>query len=87
MMDTKKDDTLQCDEVEILQEIMNIAFGQAAADLAEVIDIYVELSVPYIKILHATELPMLLGMSTLSIVSPSSSRKRNFSVPSDEIRV
>lgn len=48
---------LETDEIEILQEIMNIAFGQAAADLAEVIDIHVVLSVPYIKIVQASELP------------------------------
>jgi len=45
------------EEREILQEIMNIAFGKAAADLAEVINIFVVLSVPYIKILKAQELP------------------------------
>ncbi len=48
------------EEREILQEIMNIAFGKAAADLAEVIDIYVELSVPYIQVIKATELPVYL---------------------------
>jgi chemotaxis protein CheC len=45
------------EEKEILQEIMNIAFGKAAADLAEVINIFVVLSVPYIKVLKAAELP------------------------------
>jgi len=45
------------EEIEILQEIMNIAFGKAAADLAEVINIFVVLSVPYIKMLKAQDLP------------------------------
>jgi chemotaxis protein CheC len=53
-------DTISEEEKEILQEIMNIAFGKAAADLAEVINIYVVLSVPYIQMLKAHELPEYL---------------------------
>jgi len=45
------------EEKDILQEIMNIAFGRAASDLAEYIDIFVILSVPYIKLLQAADLP------------------------------
>ena len=45
------------EEKDILQEIMNIAFGKAAADLAEVINIFVVLSVPDIKIIKAVDLP------------------------------
>ena len=41
------------EEKDILQEIMNIAFGNATADLAEVIDIYVLLSVPDIKVIRS----------------------------------
>jgi len=48
------------EEKEILQEIMNIAFGKAAADLAEVINIFVVLSVPHIEMLRAQELPKYL---------------------------
>jgi chemotaxis protein CheC len=48
------------EEKEILQEIMNIAFGKAASDLAEVINIFVVLSVPRIEMLKATELPEYL---------------------------
>ena len=44
-------------ETDLLQEIMNIAFGRAAADLAEFIDIYVILSVPQIRLLQAYDLP------------------------------
>jgi chemotaxis protein CheC len=56
-MDTHPDAALTDEERDILQEVMNIAFGKASADLAEVIDIYVVLSVPYIKLLRAAELP------------------------------
>jgi chemotaxis protein CheC len=45
------------EEQDILQEIMNIAFGKAAAELAEVINIFVVLSVPYIQVLKAADLP------------------------------
>ncbi len=44
------------EELEILQEVMNIAFGQATSDLAELIDIYVVLSVPKIKLIRAENL-------------------------------
>jgi len=45
------------EELAILQEIMNIAFGQSASDLAEVIDTHVLLAVPFIKVMKVTELP------------------------------
>jgi len=45
------------EERDILQEIMNIAFGKAAADLAEVVNIFVVLSVPDIRIVAAADLP------------------------------
>jgi chemotaxis protein CheC len=44
------------EERDILQEIMNIGFGSAAADLAGVIDLYVQLSVPTVKVIPAPEL-------------------------------
>jgi chemotaxis protein CheC len=61
------------EERDILQEIMNIAFGKAAAELAEVINIFVVLSVPYIKLLKAADLPDYLryeirDFSNISIV-------------------
>ncbi|MDD2540084.1 MAG: chemotaxis protein CheC [Desulfuromonadaceae bacterium] len=52
--------TISDEEKEILQEIMNIAFGKAAADLAEVINIFVVLSVPYIEMLMAHDLPVYI---------------------------
>lgn len=39
-------------EKDALQEIMNISFGQAAADLSEVINMYVTLTVPHIDLLR-----------------------------------
>ena len=44
-------------ETDLLQEIMNIAFGRATSDLAEYIDIFVVLSVPHITLLQAFDLP------------------------------
>lgn len=43
-------------EKDILQELMNIGFGQAAADLAQVIDLSIELSVPDIQLFKAVDL-------------------------------
>ena len=45
------------EEKDVLQEIMNIAFGNAAAELAQVINIFVVLSVPFIHVLRARDLP------------------------------
>ncbi|QWR77380.1 chemotaxis protein CheC [Candidatus Magnetomonas plexicatena] len=43
-------------EIDTLQEIMNIAFGQAAAELSEIINIMVVLSVPTLKVFDAYDL-------------------------------
>ncbi len=43
-------------EKDALQEIMNIAFGQTATDLSDVINMYVTLSVPYIDIFKIDEI-------------------------------
>lgn len=51
------------DQKDILQEIMNIAFGNATADLADVIDIYVELSVPAIELINTGELSGYINRS------------------------
>lgn len=48
------------EERDILQELMNIAFGNATADLAQVIDIYVQLSVPNIQVVAINELSAYL---------------------------
>ena len=45
------------EELDIIQEIMNIAFGKATADLAELINIYVQLSVPDARVMETSSLP------------------------------
>lgn len=56
-----EEQALLCDEEkDILQEIMNIAFGQAAAELAEIINVFVVLNVPYIQVIKAVDLPAFL---------------------------
>ncbi len=45
------------EELDILQEVMNVAFGQATSDLAELIDIHVVLNVPKIKSIQGKDLP------------------------------
>lgn len=56
-MNALAEQVFSSDEKDILQEVMNIAFGQATAELAEVIDIFVILSVPHIKVIKGCELP------------------------------
>ena len=53
-------------ETDLLQEIMNIAFGRAASDLAELIDIFVVLSVPKIKLLQAYDLPAYINTEIMN---------------------
>lgn len=60
MDNTNYNDIFLEEEKEILQEIMNIAFGNATADLAGVIDIYVVLSVPKIQVISIGDLPEYL---------------------------
>ncbi len=59
-MNSKPNVIFSDDEKDILQEIMNIAFGNATADLADVVDIYVQLSVPSIQIIDIGALPKYL---------------------------
>ena len=54
-MQTDDGSDLSTEEKDILQEVMNIAFGKASADLADIIDIYVALSVPNILIMPASK--------------------------------
>lgn len=65
------------EEKDILQELMNIAFGNATADLAEVIDIYVKLSVPLIQIVEINVLPAYLK-DTIRTDSKSSIVEQKF---------
>ena len=64
------------EELDILQEVMNIAFGKASADLAEVIDIYVVLSIPDIKLLKTAEVPKYIedeisDLDNISVIKQS----------------
>jgi len=56
-MESKAGEIISQEERDILQELMNIAFGNATADLAQVIDIYVQLSVPDIQVVAINKLP------------------------------
>ncbi len=56
-MNVDKTQIFTDEELEILQEIMNIAFGKSAADLADVIDTHVVLNVPFISMMQVMELP------------------------------
>ena len=67
---------LSDEELDILQEVMNIAFGKASAELAEVIDIYVVLSIPNIKPLKTVEVPQYIeeeikDLKNISIIKQS----------------
>src|SRR5210317_1473436 len=64
------------EEQDILQEVMNIAFGKASAELAEVIDIYVVLSIPEIKLLQTAEVPQYIeaeikDLENISVIKQS----------------
>jgi len=55
------DQMLTADDLDLLQEVMNIAFGRAAADLAEFINLFVVLSVPNIKLISKDEIRPVLS--------------------------
>lgn len=44
------------DELDILQEVVNIAFGKASSDLAKIVDVFVVMSVPQVKVLRESEI-------------------------------
>jgi len=54
-------DRITDEEIEILQEIMNIAFGKATADLAEYIDIFIKLSVPDVNIRRTDDISQYIS--------------------------
>jgi chemotaxis protein CheC len=70
-MSTNQNNIFAEEEKDILQEVMNIAFGKASADLAELIDIYVVLSIPDIKVFRTSEVPKYIeeGIKDFSRVS------------------
>ena len=56
-MSTQAEKIFSNEDAAILQEVMNIAFGKASADLAEVIDIRVALNVPHVEVMNTENLP------------------------------
>lgn len=77
---TIEDVSFSLEEKDILQELMNIAFGQASASLAEIIDITVVLTVPNIELLRGADLPKyvmkeLKAYDMVSVVEQSFSGK------------
>ncbi len=56
-METASNNQITEEEKDILQEVMNISFGKASADLTDVINAYVVLSVPDVTLLKAEKLP------------------------------
>ncbi len=48
--------TLTEDERDVLQELMNVAYGSATAIIAEMLDAFASLSIPNIKIMETTQL-------------------------------
>jgi chemotaxis protein CheC len=66
MKNDNSHDIITTAETDLLQEIMNIAFGRAASDLAEYIDIFVILSVPQIELMQASELPAYINKELVS---------------------
>jgi len=59
-MTSSPDSIITSDEKEILEELMNIAFGSASAELGEASGIRVSLSVPEIHIIDTKEIPVFL---------------------------
>ncbi|MGP8152870.1 MAG: chemotaxis protein CheC [Smithella sp.] len=61
LKDDNAKEMITSEETDLLQEIMNIAFGRASADLAEYIDIFVLLSPPDVMLLQASDLPRYIN--------------------------
>ncbi len=66
------------DEKEILQEVMNISFGTVAAELAEVIDTLIVLSVPKVTIVSGKDFPNYLS-NKLKLSPPFDIIEQSFS--------
>lgn len=54
---------LTADEIDTLQEIMNMAFGTAAAELAEVVDVFIRLTAPEVCVVPVDRLEEVLAAS------------------------
>ena len=51
-------------EIDILQETLNIAFGSASAELAEVIDIFISLDTPNVKVININQIEDYISIQT-----------------------
>lgn len=61
MNNTATAETLQLDEQDALREVANIAMGQAGSVLAQVLDTYVALSVPRVRIVGISDLAHIIA--------------------------
>lgn len=59
-MDATEDLTLTADHRDCLQEVSNIAMGQAADHLARLLDAFVILSIPHVEVLTPADIAMAL---------------------------
>ena len=57
----KSNITLNEDEKDCLQELMNVAYGSATAAITEILDAFAKLSIPKIQIINADELKPYLS--------------------------
>jgi len=49
------------DKIDLFREVCNVAMGQAGKNLAKLLDIFVELPVPSVSIVHSNELSMAIA--------------------------
>lgn len=58
---TTTNPSLSAEQIDALQEIVNIAMGQAGDSLARVLDSFVRLSVPRIRLIQSAEAPQCIA--------------------------
>jgi len=73
----KSENILNVTELLILQELMNIAFGSASADLEEVLDISIDLKVPAAEMVPVTKLKKYIQES-MALTNKSSMVEEKF---------
>ncbi len=66
------------EEKSILQEVMNISFGNAVAELAEIIDVLIRLSVPSVTLVSGKDFQRDLA-NKIEITPPYNSIEQSFS--------
>lgn len=67
--------TLNEDQRDCLQEVINVAIGSAGDVLARFLDVFVRLSVPHIQLLDARDLPALIESSKHALQKISAVRQ------------